>query len=58
LAARKLLLEGGPWSSRWAGSEGGEKGVAGEKGAVAVLRCVGGRCFGKKPPGVGRDMAA
>jgi hypothetical protein len=31
-------------------------GVAGEKGAVAVLRCVRGRCFGKKNPGVGRDM--
>jgi hypothetical protein len=27
LAARNLLLGGGPWSSRWAGSEGGEKGV-------------------------------
>ena len=25
--ARNLLLTGGPWSSRWAGPEGGEKGV-------------------------------
>jgi len=32
-------------------------GVAGEKGAFAVLRCVGGRCFGKKTSGVGQDMA-
>ena len=29
LAARNLLLEGGLWSSRWAGSEGGEKGGGG-----------------------------
>ena len=28
LAARNLLLEGGPWSSRGAGPEGGEMGVA------------------------------
>jgi glycine/D-amino acid oxidase-like deaminating enzyme len=26
VAARNLLLAGGPWSSRWAGSEGEEKG--------------------------------
>ena len=46
-------MEGG---SRWAGSEGGKKGVAGEKGAFAVLRCVFGRGLGKKTSGVGRDM--
>ena len=34
LAARNLLLEGGSWSSRWAGSEGGEKGVDEVVGAV------------------------
>ena len=33
-AARNLLLEGGPWSSRGAGPEGGEMGVAGEKGRM------------------------
>ena len=27
LAPRNLLLTGGPWSSRWAGPEGGRKGV-------------------------------
>ena len=35
-----------------------EMGVAGEKGAFAVLRCVFGRGLGKKTPEVGRDMAA
>jgi hypothetical protein len=40
------------------GRSGGRgKGVAGEKGAKEVLRCVGGRCLGKKtshsPPGLG-----
>ena len=33
-------------------------GVAGEKGAESVVRCVGGRCLGKRSSGVGRDMAA
>ena len=32
-------------------------GVAGEKGAFAVLRCVFGPGLGKKTSGVGRDMA-
>ena len=32
-------------------------GVAGEKGAFAVFRCVGGRCFGEKTSGFGRDVA-
>jgi hypothetical protein len=32
-------------------------GVAGEKGENAVFRWFGGRCFGKKSSGVGRDMA-
>jgi len=33
LAARNLLLEGGPWSSRGAGPEGGEMGVDPPRGA-------------------------
>jgi hypothetical protein len=33
-------------------------GVVGEKGTEEVFRCVGGRCFGEKTSGVGRDMAA
>jgi hypothetical protein len=48
--ARNLLSARGPCKSHWSGPEGGEMGVAGEKGSGEVFRCVGGRCFGKKNP--------
>ena len=51
-AARNLLLGEAP------GAVVGPDRRAGERGENAVLRCVGGRCFGKKSSGVGRDMAA
>jgi hypothetical protein len=48
MAARNLLLEGGPWSSRWAGSEGGEKGGYGCGGTELLQHC-------RRAPTVRRD---
>ena len=36
----------------------GKRGLRGKRGVFGVLWWVGGRCFGKKSSGVGRDMAA
>jgi hypothetical protein len=40
-AASNLLLEGGPWSSRRAGSEGGEMGVGQTRLKTAAKRNLG-----------------
>jgi hypothetical protein len=54
LAARNLLLAGGPWNSRWGGPEGREKGVAGEKGTsgkteMLKTETLKGRMLGGRP---------
>ena len=50
ITARNLLWREAPEIAFGAGPEGGEKGVAGEKGTEEMFRFVGGRCFGKKKP--------
>jgi hypothetical protein len=54
VAARNLLLAGGPWNSRWGGPEGREKGVAGEKGTsgkteMLKTETLKGRMLGGRP---------
>jgi len=51
VAARNLLLEGGPWSSRGAGPEGGEMGVVSSRSADSCAGLAPWRSQKRKPTG-------
>ena len=50
-------MAGGLWSSRWAGSEGGEMGVAGEKGCKRCSGASVGGVSGINIPSPRQDLA-